>query len=221
MTRRRLPLLALPLAATAFWLAGCETVAVDPALIGPFYAPRNYAAEPVLPAELRRVVVLPVSGGGLVPAETAETLDRIVAEALLAQQRFEVVAMSREEARRWFGASDFSSSGALPHGFLEQIAARYAADAVLFTDLTAHQAYRPQAIGFRAKLATVRDVRLLWTFDEVISAADPAVANSARRRYLKADRAAQPLDLSPAALQSPGRFATFAAEAMFATLPPR
>lgn len=220
MTRRS-SLFALPLAAAALWLAGCETVTADPALVGPFYTPRNFAAEPVLPADLRRVVVLPVSAGDLVPDETAETLDRIVAEALLAQQRFEVVVLSREECRRWFGAGDFPSTAALPHGFLAQIGERYAADAVLFTDITTHQAYRPQALGLRAKLATVRDVRLLWSFDEIITAADPAVANSARRRYLKADRAAQPLDLSPAALQSPGRFATFAAEAMFATLPPR
>ena len=70
-------------------------------------------------------------------------------------------------------------------------------------------------------LATVRDVRLLWTFDEVISASNPAVANSARRQFLKTDRGAQPLDLSPTALQSPGRFAAFAAETMFAPLPAR
>lgn len=215
--------LALPLAIAALWLGGCETVPSmdDPVRYGPFYTPKNFVGEFRLPAEIRRVVVLPVSVGTQVPAETAETLDRIVAQALLSQQRFEVVAMSREDSSRWFGAGDFSSTAALPHGFLEYLAKRYAADAVVFTDLTVYQPYRPLAVGLRAKLATVREVRLIWTFDEIISAEDPAVANSARRRFLKTDRATQPVDLSASALQSPSRFVTFAAEAMFATLPPR
>lgn len=221
MTRRT----ALPLAllAAALWLGGCETVPAhdDPVRFGPFYTPRNFTGVNALPADIRRVVILPVSADGIVPVETALTLDRVLASALQQQQRFEVVVLSREECARWFGASSFSSTAALPHGFLDHLATRHAADAVLFTDLTTYRAYRPQAIGLRAKLATVRDVRLLWNFDEIISADDPTVANSARRRYLKTDRATQPLDLSASALQSPSRFATFAAEAMFATLPPR
>jgi hypothetical protein len=203
-------------------LAGCSAVPIDdPVWTGPFYTPTNFAGEPGLPAELRRVVVLPVHAGALAPVETAESLDPIIARALQAQQRFEVVTLSREDCRRWFGAGDFSSAAALPHGFLAQLASQFGADGVVFTDVTVYQPYRPQAIGLRSKLATVREVRLLWTFDEVISAADPGVANSARRRFLKTDRVTQPLDLSPSALQSPSRFAQFAAEVMFATLPPR
>lgn len=214
--------LALPLAAAALFFAGCEIVPMDdPMRLGPFYQPRNFAGEKQLPPDVRRVVVLPVSTGAVAPSETAEALDGIVASALQKQQRFEVVALSRAECHRWFGAEAFSSAAALPHGLLEKIAGKFAADAVLFVDVTVYQPYRPQSVGLRAKLATVRDVRLLWTFDEVISAADPAVANSARRQFLKTDRGAQPLDLSPTALQSPGRFAAFASEAMFATLPPR
>lgn len=211
-----------PLAFAAL-LAGCGSLpAPDDAVHhGPFYQPRNFAGEKRLPADIRRVVVLPISTAGVAPAETAEALDSVVVQALQNQQRFEVVRLSREDSRRWFGQDAFSSASALPHGMLDRLASRFAADAVLFTDLTVYQPYRPQSIGLRAKLATVRDVRLLWTFDEVISAAQPAVANSARRQFLKTDRGAQPLDLSPAALQSPGRFAAFAAEAMFATLPPR
>lgn len=204
-------------------LAGCETVPdrADAVHLGPFYQPRNFAGEKQLPGDLRRVVVLPVAAAPVAPTETGEVLDAVMLAALQKQQRFEVVRLTREDCRRWFGAEAYSSAEALPHGMLEQIAHRFAADAVMFVDLTVYQPYRPQTIGLRAKLATLRDVRLLWTFDEVISARDPAVANSARRRFLKADRGAQPLDLSSAALQSPGRFAAFAAETMFATLPPR
>ena len=215
--RRLLPLLVAGL------LAGCESIPLpdDAVYHGPFYQPRNFAAEKQLPADIRRVVLLPLSADPVAPPETAETLDGVMLQALQNQQRFEVVRLSREDCRRWFGQEAFSSASALPHGMLEQLASRFAADAVLFTDVTVYQPYRPQSIGLRAKLATVRDLRLLWTFDEVISASNPAVANSARRQFLKTDRGSQPLDLSPTALQSPGRFAAFAAEAMFATLPPR
>lgn len=204
-------------------LAGCATppALTDPVRHGPFYAPANFAGEPVLPAGMRRVLVLPISVEGAADEETGLMLDAVLLAALQKQARFEVVPLGRAEARRMFGAGAYASSAALPPGFLQALASRTGADAVLFTDLTTYEPYRPLTLGLRAKLATVRDVRLVWTFDEVISARDPAVANSARRHFLRGDRAAQPVDLSPAALQSPSRFAAYVAETMFGTLPPR
>jgi hypothetical protein len=212
----------LPLA-VALFLAGCELTPelTDPVRYGPFYTPKNFAGEKKMPAEIRRVLVLPVALGALAPEETAASLDGIVVTALTGQQRFEVIALPRAELKRLFGEPEYSSTAALPHGMIDQLAARYAVDAVLFTDVTVYQPYRPQSIGLRAKLATVRDVRLLWTFDEVISAADPTVANSARRRPFTTAQGREPVDLSPATLQSPSRFAAFAADEMFRTLPPR
>lgn len=210
-------------AAFALLLAGCATTPslTDPVRHGPFYAPVNFAGEPALPAGLRRVLVLPVSLGTVADEETGLMLDAVLLAALQKQARFEVVPLDRAEARRVFGAGDFSSAAALPPGLLDALAGRTGADAVLFTDLTTYEPYRPLTLGLRAKLATVREVRLVWTFDEVLSARDPAVANSARRHFLRGDRAAQPVDLSPAALQSPSRFAAYVAETMFGTLPPR
>jgi len=207
---------------TALLLAGCETAPdlSDPVRFGPYYTPKNFRGEARLPAEIRRVLVLPVAVGNLAPEETAETLDRVVAAALQAQQRFEVVAFTRAEALRLLGQREVSSTTALPHGMIEQLTSRYAVDAILFTDVTVFQPYRPQALGLRSKLATVRDVRIIWNFDEIVSASDPAVANSARREALKA-KGTEPIDRSPATLLSPSRFAAFAADAMFRTLPPR
>lgn len=205
-------------------LAGCTTSPAgytDPARTGPFYAPKNFAGDPALPATIRRVVLLPVHAGALASPEQAGSLDQSLLTALQRQARFEVVAFTREDSRRLFGQPAFDSSGALPAGYLSRIAERHGADAVLFVDLTAYDAYRPLVVGFRAKLATAREVRLVWTFDEIISAANPAVANSARRHYLAADRSGQPVDLSQTALQNPARFAGFAADVMFGTLPPR
>ena len=47
------------------------------------------------------------------------------------------------------------------------------------------------------------------------------IVNSVRRFYLKSELGSVPFDLSTDALQSPNRFATYAADAMFRTLPPR
>lgn len=221
MSSRRHTLLASGLLAVLL-LAGCETAPDldDPVRFGPYYEPKNFHGDARLPADVRRVLVLPVAVGHLAPEETAETLDRVVAAALQAQQRFEVVPFTRAEALRLFGQREVSSTAALPHGMLEQLTSRYAVDAILFTDVTVFQPYRPQSLGLRSKLATVRDVRIIWNFDEIVSAADPAVANSARREALKA-KGTEPIDRSPATLLSPSRFAAFAADAMFRTLPPR
>lgn len=209
--------------AAGFLLAGCEITPDlnDPVRFGPFYTPRNFAGEKQMPADVRRVLVLPVALGGLGPEETAITLDGAVSQALQAQQRFEVVPLPRAELRRLFGVPEIASTAALPHGMLDELTKRFAVDAVLFTDITVYQPYRPQSIGLRSKLATTRDVRLVWTFDEVISASDPAVANSARRQPFVEAQGRSPVDLSPATLLSPSRYAAFAAGEMFRTLPPR
>jgi hypothetical protein len=192
----------------------------DPARIGPFFTPVNYVGEPTLPSALRRVVLLPVCGGDVAPYETAATLAPAFAAALQRENRFEVVALSRDECRRRFGVEELSSTAALPRDLLAALKREFAADAVLFIDLTVFRGYRPLALGLRAKLAAIHDSRLIWTFDTVFSADVPAVANSARHHFLSSDARGVPGDLSPAVLQSPSRFAEYAAAAMFVTLPP-
>jgi uncharacterized protein YceK len=205
-------------------LNGCASV---PKLIdqaageqGPYYAPSNYRGEGRLPADVQRVAILPVYGGDVTEPEAIAALDAVLLKALQDQTRFEVVVLSREECRRMFGADAYASVGALPHGFLDKLAQRLAVDAVLFTDLTVYRGYRPLTLGFRAKLAGVRDVRLIWAFDEVFSADDQRMRNSIRSFYRRSDQSA-PSDPVPAALQSPVRYAAVAADLMFRTLPPR
>ncbi len=212
------------LAAVAAALAGCNSTTSDftEALAGPrpAYTPVNHRGDARLPDDLQRVAVLPVHGGAVARPESVQALDRVLVSALQQRQRFEIVPVSREDCRRLFGAADFSSVGALPHGFLDAIARHYAVDAVLFTDLTVYNPYQPLAVGFRAKLATARDVRMVWAFDEVFSATDPRMRTSIRDHQRSAVDA--PLvDPVPATLQSPVRFGAVAAELMFGTLPPR
>jgi hypothetical protein len=204
-------------------VAGCASLPklTDGAYNGPFYAPKNFTGDAELPANLRRVLLLPVCGGTVAEPESAAALDPVILNALQRQTRFEVVTISREECQRHFGATEFASTAALPPDFLARLAEAYAADAVMFVDLTHYRPYRPLGVGFRAKLATVKNVRLIWAFDEIFSAENPAILNSIRREHLDTGPTDLPVDLTFATLQSPGRFAAFAADAMFRTLPPR
>lgn len=204
-------------------LAGCAShpAPTDSARVGPFYTPRNVRADHLLPPWVLRVVLLPVHGGAVASAQTAENLDPLVAEALERQGRFEVVTLSRDECAKSFGVPDLGSADPLPHDFLQILAEKFDAQAVLFVDLTDYTAYRPLAIGLRAKLALVTDHRMIWSFDEVFSMENPTIVNSVRRFYLHTELGSVPFDLSTDALQSPNRVAAYAADAMFRTLPPR
>lgn len=217
------PLLILPLLACLVpCLTGCSTVAGRAGgETAPLYTPVNVTGDAQLPAGLRRVVLAPLHAGAVAPTETAAELDPILLGALQRQMRFEVVAVSRAENRRWFGAESFSGSGMLPAGYVERLAAEFVADGVLLVDLTAYDPYRPLAVGFRAKLAASPQVRFIWAFDEIVSAREASVVNSARRHAEAGGRGPQAGDQVHTVLQSPARFAAFVAEAMFQTLPPR
>lgn len=205
-------------------LAGCTSTReglMDRVQEKQYFRPANFSGEPRLPGDLHRVLLLPVCGGSIVPPETAMATEEVFATELQRQLRFEVVRLSRAECQRRFGAPEFSSAAALPHDFLAILGRDFAADAVLFVDLTSYRAYRPLALGVRAKLATVEQTRLLWTFDEIFSADDPAVSNSVLRYYGATDPSGIPGNAGHGALQSPGKFAAYVAAATFNTLPPR
>ena len=191
---------------------------MDSARKGPHYAPTNHLGEPSL-GGIRRVVLLPVWGGGVANEEAAAALDEVVLSALQHQNRFEVVTLPREIARRKFRSAAFSSAAALPHDLLNYLVQEYAVEGVVFVDLTVYRPYPPLGIGLRAKLATTEGTRLIWTFDEVFSADDIRVANAARNHFLDLDRRV-PADMTHGVLQSPSRFTAYAAAAMFRTLPP-
>ena len=204
-------------------LAGCASHPgpLDSARRGPYYKPLNFVRDKSLNASIKRVLVLPVCGGQVADPDSAAALDDIVRAALQKQSRFEVVSLNREDCQRRYGAPEFSSAAELPHGFLDDLGRAYAVDAVLFVDLTVYQPYGQLAIGFRAKLAVIQGVRLAWSFDDTFSSNDPTVVNGVRHYYLQDSPGQPPVDLTTAALQSPRRFAAYAADAMLSTLPPR
>jgi hypothetical protein len=221
MTSLRITLLAALVAG----LCGCTQLPRrDGAKAGPFFTPANVSGMPALPPHVRRVLLLPASAQGL--AITEENLNRLDATFLAELNRtarFEVVTLSRDQLARLTGARQIDSTTPLPPGFIDRllnIYNAYAADAVLLIDLTAHSPYPPLQLGLRAKLAHIRDSDILWAADLNFSAADPAVANSARRHALALTRSSK-TDLSHTILQNPTRFANYAAATTFETLPPR
>jgi hypothetical protein len=215
-----LRLSALLLLTVAF--VGCEELPKkDSAKAGPFYTPANVKAGTFLPSEIRRVIVLPVSGGPTILEETLLKLDSVVQTELGRVNRFEVIPLSREALGHLVGKRSVSSVEALPPDFFAKIAKEYAAEAVLFTDVTAYSAYAPLSLGLRTKLARLSDKEIVWSADNLFSADDPAVANSARRRALKLGTDHGPVDLSHTILQNPLRFAAYATAETYETLPLR
>lgn len=210
----------LPLLVAAFLLAGCQGGRLlEPAWHGPFFEPRNHLGDLNL-GGIRRVVLLPIHGSHVAPEETLVNLEPVLVEALQREMRFEVVPLSRQEIQRRFATRELSSAWVLPATLLSHLREAFGADAVLFVDLTVFSPYRPLAQGWRARLALTDSGRMVWSFDEVFAANDPAVVNSVRRHLLARDQARVPVDASPGVLQSPTRFAGYAAATMFATLPP-
>ena len=220
----RASLLSIRLLLTAGVLVslGCSSLTSNKPILGaaPF-APKNYVGDVNLPFVMKRVVLLPVCGGDVTPPETAAELDSVFATALGRQMRFEVVTLSREECLRRFGRETVSSASALPIDFLKNLGHDFGAQGVLFVDLTAFQAYRPLELGVRAKLASVSDTRLIWSFDEVFSADNPEVANSVGQYFSSNSPTDIPMDNAAAAFISPTKYATYVANTVFKTLPRR
>jgi hypothetical protein len=202
--------------------AGCvDGDFVGPKVIGPVFAPTNHAGVARLPVTLRRIAVLPVLGGGLVSDGEMALLEPAVLAALQRTQRFETVPIDRAKLERMFGAAQLSPVAVLPRDIFSRLKDEYAVDGVLFVEITAYTPYAPLKLGLRARLVGL-DASTLWSFDTLFSAAEPAVANSARLFALGSNiPPSDGIDLSETVLQSPAQFASFAATEMFATLPPR
>jgi len=196
----------------------------DGAVAGPFYTPTNVKAIAKIPAEVRRVIVLPVAGGPAMTEETLLKLDAICQGELTRTARFEVVPLSRNALAEITGLRQISSVEKLPTILIDKlfnIYNSYGADAVLFIDVTTYTPYPPLVLGLRTKLARVTDGEIIWAADNVFAAAEPAVANSARHHALALGSDRGQVNLSHTILQNPQRYAGYVAAATFLTLPPR
>ena len=187
---------------------------------GPFFKPTNFAGASQMPGDVRRVAVMPLSVAEGLPADSVAALESAVHAALLREGRFEIVPVGPEFVRAVAGKPAVASYEVLPPALFERLVREQGADAVLFVDVTLYRPYAPLELGVRAKLARCDELRtILWSFDTLFDARDPAVANSARRHASGGRESI--VDAGPSALQSPSRFATYVFADTFATLPSR
>lgn len=214
------------LALLVFSLSGCNTIRKGVRTLHPPPPPPPPARtanfyKPPMPDKsmpMRRVAMLPLSGGQVTPEALRDITAAFHAE-LSKKALFEVVPISGSELEAMCGQRQLSSVAPLPAQVLEVLREKYGAEGVLFTDITHLHAYRPIAIGVRAKLVDVGSGAISWASDCVYDSGHPAVAENARlfqRQYSDPHRSIA--DDGGSVLISPSRFAKFVANATFSSL---
>ncbi len=205
-------------------LAGCSTERLADTVIGPGYHPVNvYSRGPMLPADLRRVAVLPLTCAADSTDLTAgrETLAPVLEEELAKLGKFEIVPVSPADLQQRTGRASWRADEMLPPDFFPALKAAYACDAVLFSQLTVFRAYSPLAVGWRFKLVAGGGKDIVWAADDVFDAGQPAVVNGARRYQQEQQRSASSHLDSFGIMNSPQRFGHYSVSTLLATLPAR
>jgi hypothetical protein len=153
------------------------------------------------------------------PQEFVSAYDPVWATALQRTNRAEIVTIDRVVLARWIGHPSINSTDPLPADLLARVARETGAQAVLFLDLTQCTPYPPLALGFRAKLVSLADSRIIWVADEMFDAAEAPATHAAE--HFAQRNADGPGDATSGVLQSPTHFAAYAFGAVADLLPPR
>jgi hypothetical protein len=184
-----------------------------------------FRASPVLPMDLRRVAVLPLSceNSSTALQEGCGTLQPVLRAALIKTRKFEVVSVKKEELRSLTGQLSWTGSETLPPDFLDSLQRVYGCDAVLFSELTMFHAYAPMTIGWRLKLVSVRTHQIIWAVDETFEAEQQNNQGTPRYRALMRQIFPTVTGTEKAWINvnSPRQFGEFAAARLLATLPDR
>lgn len=191
----------------------------------PSYKPTNvYQEEAHLPAEIKRVAILPLTSLG---DDTGtdfgrESLGPILLNELGRSRLFELVIVSPEELRLITGRNAWTGEEKLPTSFFDKLREKLAVDAVMFCRLTQYRAYEPLTVGWRLKLLDAIEPHILWAVDEVFDAKVPEVAAAARRFVgQRPDSSSSSLQDAQTAMVSPRRFGQYTVHAIVQTLPGR
>jgi hypothetical protein len=145
-----------------------------------------YVSSKVLPAGLKRVLVLPLAyekldgiDGNL--SGGCQMLGPVVQSELTKSGRFEVVVATPDTMRSCTGQSSWNGSEVLPANFFDSLRNVYGCDAVLFCELSTFRPNAPLAVGWRFKLADAGTGKVLWAADEIFDANDLNVARGAEQ----------------------------------------
>ncbi|HVM59862.1 MAG TPA: hypothetical protein VMV72_03265 [Verrucomicrobiae bacterium] len=213
------PSIASALMLTAVLSSGCAFIR----LTGQTDSAPNanvYCAANRLPANLRRVAVLPVTCDDNLQAEAGrDALQPVLLAELAKTAAFEVVPLGREQLRAITGQSEWAANEVLPGDLLSRLRAATGCDAVLFCHLRQFRAYPPLAVGWDLKLVDAGQRSVLWAVDEVFDAGDPAVARAAAQYFARAEQRSAIASDPDSILMSPRLFGQYAAASSFAALP--
>jgi hypothetical protein len=204
-------------------LLGCSTKPLKDPIFGPSYEVRNvYRQAPVLPVNVRRVAVLPLSykdaSAGLISGK--ESLEPVLHTELAKAARFELVMVEPTHLKQWTGRERWDAYEALPPRLFKELSERTGADAVLFSHLSEYKAYPPIVVGWRMKLVG-NNAETIWAVEEMFDAAEEPVSNAARRYDRGQVRNSPVLEDSRSILLSPARFGQYTLRALLDTLPAR
>jgi hypothetical protein len=211
----------LALACVGALLVGCAYIpGVREATI-PSYQPSNvHREETHLPAQIKRVAMLPVTalGDEAVLEFGRDTLGPVLMNELGKARQFELVPVTGDELRILTGREAWTGEEKLPLDFFDRLKERLGVDAVLFARLTQYQAYQPLKVGWRVKLLETEEPRVLWAVDEVFDARMPSVA-AAARRFARHQEESGAWGDADEVLSSPRRFGEYSANAVVGTMP--
>jgi hypothetical protein len=204
-------------AALPLLLGGCQTgkKAVTFVKTPP---PQNYFSGEPIGIPMRRIALLPIYNDKY-PAEQLRVLDAAFNAELTKKSIFEVVPVSRSAMESLFGQRQLASVENLPSDLLEKLRERYGVDGIVFTDITHYSAYRPLAIGVRAKLVDATSGEIRWAFDYMFDSGNPAIAQAAKVYQTRYNLDSLPLPSDGGTvLISPTRFAKFVANQTYVSL---
>ena len=206
--------------------AGCHTARIDADTSKP--APANsalnvYRVNARLPAQIRRVAVLPLVADFADPDASAgqADLEPILHSELQKRRTFELTFVSAERLQHSTGQRYWTAEEPLPADFFQRLRHELGCDAVLFCRLTRYRAYVPLEIGWNLKLVDSEEPRIRWSVDETFDAGEPQVASSACKYSSLYFAEGRLLAQAGSILLSPRRFGQYSLDAMLATLPTR
>jgi hypothetical protein len=213
----RAPFVAASLLLSFLW-TGCTTTAPS----GTAKADQTSGSAPTieivrwLPAGTR-VALLPIYTRETL-GSAQQDMDVIFRGELTKALPYELVQVSRPELMGILHREQISSAEAIPPEAFRALREKYGVSAVMFTDVTLYRPYRPIAIGIRAKLVSMDSLEVLWAADRVIDSADQTTAQSAIH-FADPSTKASSARANQVILQSPRRFAAFAASEIYSTMP--
>ena len=181
-----------------------------------------YRAAPTLPADLRRVVLLPLH---VELPDLGDEMRRGVLDALhteLLRSGFaETVLLPAERLQKLTGRPSWGPEQPLPADFLKKVREASGADAVLFAELTTFRPYTPAVVGWRLRLVDLRSGCTWWAADEVFDTADADVIRAVRRSTKAGWWTAGQEDACWRSLRAPRALARLTVSWLLATLPGR